>query len=692
MFNNLSPLLRSKKMRILYIILGVVLIFMVGVGVFAYQKRDGLLLSAIGKAKEKLAAKYNLDLKIQYYAFKGLSSVQFQNIILQPKGGEQLAHIQDLTVSVRILPLFFGDIKLGRVLMDNSAVTLIKKDSTSNYDFLFKKNNPDSTTNKKAETNFADLADRMLKSVFYKIPKDMDMKNFEISYQDDSTSQRILIPEAEISGGDLKTKFLLNEHEAVWNLEGIVNPDDKELYLRLFSDIKDIELPLLRRKFGLKASFDAISFRLNKVDRKNKELLSLSGEWGFENLKLNHWRISDKDVLFPEGLMSGTLNIGKTSFEIDKESKVKVKDFEFSPYVKYVHKPEQLLELAIHTDRIEAQKFFDAIPQGLFHSLEGIRVSGHMQYDLNFALNFKKPDDIVFTSKMEDQDLKVEQWGNANIAELNKPFTYIAYEDGKPMRTIVLGTQNKDFTPLDQISRYMQISLINTEDPFFFAHNGFQEEAFRLSIATNLKEKKFKRGASTISMQLVKNVFLNRNKTVVRKVEEIIVVWLMESSKQVSKKRLYEVYLNVIEWGKNVYGITEAARYYFGKKPADLNLGESIFLSSIVPRPKTGLYSFDWTGHLKPNMMRYFNTYGSIMVKTGQIGVDSTVSNYGFYQVELVPHLRSARPAFVDTTNSDVLDIEDRDDEFLNINETTEDHKRSVFDKLLGRNKEEEGK
>jgi len=190
-------------------------------------------------------------------------------------------------------------------------------------------------------------------------------------------------------------------------------------------------------------------------------------------------------------------------------------------------------------------------------------------------------------------------------------------------------------------------------------------------------------------MQLVKNVFLNRNKTVVRKVEEIILVWLMESSKQVSKKRLYEVYLNVIEWGNNVYGITEASRYYFGKKPADLNLGESIFLSSIVPRPKTGLYSFDWTGHLKSNMIRYFNTYGNIMVKTKQIGVDSTVSNYGFYQVELVPHLRSARPAFVDSVQTDTLDLEEGEDNFLNLDETTEAHKRSLFDKLLGRNKEE---
>ncbi|HCU44126.1 MAG TPA: penicillin-binding protein [Sphingobacterium sp.] len=689
MSNNLKTLLRSKKMRILYIVLGVISIFIVAGGVFAYQKRDGLLLSAINKAKEKLATKYDLDLKIQYYSFKGLSSVQFQNIILQPKGKEQLAHIQDLTVSVRIFPLLFGDVKLGQIIMNNSAVTLIKKDSTSNYDFLFKKKNRDSTTNDKIETNFADLADRMLKSIFFKIPKNMDMQNFELSYQDDSTSQRISIPEAEISGGDLKTKFLLNEHEAVWNLEGTVDPDGKELYVRLFSDAKDVELPLLRRKFGLKASFDAISFRLNKVNRKNKELLSLSGEWGFENLKMNHWRISDKDVLFPEGLMSGTLNIGKNYLEVDKESKVKVKEFEFNPYVKYVHKPSKQLALAIHTDRIEAQKFFDAIPQGLFHSLEGIHVSGHMQYDLNFALDFKKPNEVVFTSKMDDKDLKVEKWGNANIQELNTAFTYTAYEKGEPMRTIILGPQNKDFTPLGQISKYMQISLINTEDPFFFSHNGFQEEAFRLSIATNLKEKKFKRGASTISMQLVKNVFLNRNKTVVRKVEEIILVWLMESSKQVSKKRLYEVYLNVIEWGNNVYGITEAARYYFGKKPADLNLGESIFLSSIVPRPKTGIYSFDWTGHLKSNILRYFNTYGHIMVKTKQISVDSTMSNYGFYQVQLVPHLRSARPAFVDSLQADSLDIGVGEDSFLDLDETTDAHKRSIFDKLIGRNKEE---
>src|SRR5690606_19653409 len=107
---------------------------------------------------------------------------------------------------------------------------------------------------------------------------------------------------------------------------------------------------------------------------------------------------------------------------------------------------------------------------------------------------------------------------------------------------------------------------------------------------------------------------------------------------------LFEIYLNVIEWGKDIYGIQEASQYYFGKSPSELNLGESLYLSSIVPRPKTGLSSFDYTGHLKPWMQRHFNTYGSIMNKRGQLADEVVPANYGFYQVVLQPNLRPARP------------------------------------------------
>ena len=94
------------------------------------------------------------------------------------------------------------------------------------------------------------------------------------------------------------------------------------------------------------------------------------------------------------------------------------------------------------------------------------------------------------------------------------------------------------------------------------------------------------RGASTLSMQLVKNVFLNPDKTIARKLEEILIVWLIENNRLTSKSRMFEVYMNIIEWGPDVYGITEAARFYFAKDPAALTLSECIFLAYIIPYPK----------------------------------------------------------------------------------------------------------
>ncbi|MGJ1369010.1 transglycosylase domain-containing protein [Sphingobacterium spiritivorum] len=685
-FNKITPV---QKRWIIGILSGIILLLVVGVS-YGLSKRDAILQRAIASAKEKMDKKYGVDLKIQYYGFKGLATVVFKNVYVTPKGKDQLAHIDDFAVSVRIWPLLFGDVKIGQIEMNKPNFTLIKKDSISNYDFLFKKKNKDSTDTPKTEKNLAALADGILKQVFFKIPRNMDVQDFEVSFRDDSTYQRLRIPRAEISGGDIDAALFLNDNDAQWNVAGYVNPDRQELNLKLSSEQKDTEFPFLKSKFGVRLSFDEIEFDLNKVDRKGKEMLTLRGDWHFKNLKVHHWRLSDQDINLPEATLEGGVNIGAQSIELIEGSKVKVRDFEFSPKAKYIHKPQQIVALAVHTGKFEAQKFFDAIPNGLFESVEGIQVSGQIQYDLDFEVNLKKPDQLKFSSRIDDKDLKIVKWGKADISKLNSPFVYTAYEDEKVMREIVVGPQNPKFAPYESISRYMRTTLLNTEDPFFFKHNGFQEEAFKLSIVTNIKERKFKRGASTISMQLVKNVFLNRNKTLVRKLEEIVLVWLMESSHQVSKERLYEVYLNVIEWGNNVYGITEAANYYFGKKPSEITLGESLFLSSIVPRPKKGLYAFDYTGHLKPQMSRYFNTYGNIMVKTGQLSRDTTVANYGFYTVVLQPHLRPSRPAGMPVDSLQNMNMDDEQEEMIKELESEEKEKRSLFDKILGRKKTDE--
>lgn len=644
MFKNVFQQITIKQKKWAALIAGSIFLIFIALGGYGYSKREVLLERAIQRAKAKLRTAYDVDLLIGSYSFKNLTTVAFNNIQLVPLNRPTIAEIQQLNVSVRLTPLLFGDVKIGQLNLERGAITFIKRDSLRNYDFLLKKKEKQATDTPQ-ETNYAALANRMLETVFFNIPSDMEMNNFDVSYEDDSTFQKIALPHTKIESGDIRTTIILNEQEAKWEIEGHVNPDRNQLRLRLAADNKNVELPLLRRKFGLKVQFEFAEFDLQRVKRPNKKLLELAGEWQFSNLVVNHWRLSERDILIPSMRMAGLLNIGATSIEIADETVLKVKDFECHPYLQYTHGPEKRIALGLHTNKIPAQTFFDAIPQGLFESLEDIQVAGNIKYDLDFAMDIDKPDALIFTSKMDDADLKIVRWGKADVNKLNGPFEYQAYDGDQLVRTINVSPSNPNYTPLNQISREMRISVLNAEDPFFMRHNGFEEEAFRLSIATNVKEKRFKRGASTISMQLVKNVFLNRNKTVVRKVEEIILVWLMERSQQVSKNRMYEVYLNVIEWGKNIYGITEAARYYFGKRPADLTLGESIFLSSIVPRPKKGLYAFDYTGHLKPTMLRYFNIYGNILLKTGQIAADSTQANYGFYQVQLQPHLRPIGPA-----------------------------------------------
>lgn len=255
---------------------------------------------------------------------------------------------------------------------------------------------------------------------------------------------------------------------------------------------------------------------------------------------------------------------------------------------------------------MSANSFFNSLPHGLFNTLEGIKVNGNVEYNLNFDVNLNNPDSLIFESELKKSDFKIIEFGTENFNSLNGAFTYTAREKDRIMRVFVVGPENPMYTPLASISPLLVNCVLTAEDGTFYFHKGFNEEAFRQSIATNIKEKRFARGGSTISMQLVKNVFLNRNKTISRKVEEALIVWLIENNRLVSKERILEVYLNIIEWGPGVYGIGEAARFYFSKTPAELSLEESIFLSSIIPRPKYFKYSFNNDGTVKDYLKNYF--------------------------------------------------------------------------------------
>ncbi|RZL29250.1 MAG: penicillin-binding protein, partial [Pedobacter sp.] len=349
----------------------------------------------------------------------------------------------------------------------------------------------------------------------------------------------------------------------------------------------------------------------------------------------------------------------------------------------YTLSPNKIYEMKINAEEQDAQAIFDSFPVGLFESLEGLQVSGKLKYNLDFYLDTSLPDSVKFESTLTPTNFKIVKWGKTDLQKINSDFVYTPYEYGKPMRNITIGPSNPNFTRLENISSNFKNALLTSEDPSFFRHHGFVEESIRKSIAVNFKEKRFKRGGSTISMQLVKNVFLSRQKTLARKAEEILIVWLIENNKLISKERMLEVYFNIIEMGQNVYGIGEAARHYFGKTPAELTTGEGLFLANIVPKPKVALYKFMSDGSLKPYLLPWFRFIGGTMARRGLTEPDS--SGYGFYNVRLREGLRQY--LLPDSVVIDTNKIELEDDEAMPPG-GMQDQSKNLFDRIFGGKKD----
>ena len=148
----------------------------------------------------------------------------------------------------------------------------------------------------------------------------------------------------------------------------------------------------------------------------------------------------------------------------------------------------------------------------------------------------------------------------------------------------VLGPRNRFWTPVSAVPACLKKAVIAAEDANFYAHEGVDYEAIKEAIKTDLQKGKFVRGGSTITQQVAKNVFLSREKTISRKIKELVLARRLDD--KLSKSRILELYLNVVELGPMVYGVGRASQYYFGKPPSALSVRESAFLASMLPGPK----------------------------------------------------------------------------------------------------------
>jgi monofunctional biosynthetic peptidoglycan transglycosylase len=137
----------------------------------------------------------------------------------------------------------------------------------------------------------------------------------------------------------------------------------------------------------------------------------------------------------------------------------------------------------------------------------------------------------------------------------------------------------------DRISPNLVRAVLAGEDSRFFDHSGFDWEEIQKAIEKDWREKRFVRGASTVTQQLAKNLFLSTSKNPLRKVHEALITWELEQF--LGKRRILELYLNVIEWGDGIYGAEAASRHYFNTSAKSLSAEQAAFLSAMIPNPRT---------------------------------------------------------------------------------------------------------
>src|SRR5438552_12248190 len=140
------------------------------------------------------------------------------------------------------------------------------------------------------------------------------------------------------------------------------------------------------------------------------------------------------------------------------------------------------------------------------------------------------------------------------------------------------------WVPYERISVHLKRAVVAAEDARFLDHEGFDWEAIQKAMAKNEKRGKVVAGASTISQQLAKNLFLSGERSWPRKAQEAAITWMLERT--MSKRRILELYLNVAEWGQGVFGAEAAARYHFKKSSHDLTADEAAWLAAILPSPR----------------------------------------------------------------------------------------------------------
>lgn len=594
------------------------------VGFLAYLGlRNRLLNSAWEKAVVKFEKK-GYRLACADKGFAGLFGLDFKNISLS-KQKDTLFQSQNIHVEIAVWTTLLNGPALSALQMDETRLKLVKKPDYCNFCGL--QNSGEKNDKSEKKEPLVQRAFDLLKNAVSRTPDELKLNHFVATFEDSSELNGLEIPSLLYEGKNIDGVFkvLENQTSTDFIVKGTFSRRKMTGKLTVTPKSKSwVEIPGLKKRFHTSAGFALAEFELEELDM-NDGVLHLVADGHFSGVMIDDRRIADTNVVIQDCKGKLVANVGTDFFEIDSATSLSLNKIETYLYARADLGTEKAYTLKFKAKRIKANDFFQSLPSGMFSHLKGIKAEGELEYKFYAHIEDKNPYDAILESELKPYNFKITQMGETDLRKMNGSFVHTFYEGGKPVRSFTVGPSNPAFTPLDQIPEMLRNAVMTGEDPAFYGHNGFYLDAFRSSLAQNYVRGKFSRGGSTISMQLVKNVFLSRRKTIARKAEEILIVWLIENQHLTGKARMFEVYLNVIEWGPNVFGVGEAAPFYFSKSAQQLEPLECAFLASIVPSPKKYRYFLDSAGNVSERNWN-FVAIRNRMIQKGMLNASDSAS------------------------------------------------------------------
>ena len=278
-----------------------------------------------------------------------------------------------------------------------------------------------------------------------------------------------------------------------------------------------------------------------------------------------------------------------------------------------------------------------ALPPALAPAITPLELEGTWAASLLVDLDAEKPKAMKLRVDLDVDGLHATRLGGVKLDRVLGRFRrhFIDPKTEEP-DSYWAGPATPGWVPIEAIPWTLQMALLSQEDGGFYKHAGFSLYHVRGALARDIKEGRLVRGASTISMQTVKNVFLTPEKTLSRKIQEVILTWQLEQF--LDKADILELYLNVIEWGPRLFGVAQAAEHYFAKAPEELTPLECLYLATMVPSPR--FYHGQFVdGRVGGRHKRRIKRLMALMVRRGHLTPEELAEAEAMgFAPELVPY------------------------------------------------------